>query len=57
MRLLKGSSTKFIVILKRGTCDESLENESNQISDSFYMNSRKRSNRWPKSIYGQRKAD
>jgi len=59
MRLLDGSSTKFIIMLKRGTCRGSLENKLIQILDSFYINSLKlkRSNRWPESIYGQRKTD
>ena len=58
--ILEGSSsTKSLLIAKRGTCHGSLEKKSIQVFDSFYINSLKlkRSNRWPESVYGQRKAD
>jgi len=61
MRLLKGSSTKLIVLLKRGTCRGSLDNKSIHVLDSSYasINSLKlmRSSRWSQSIFGQRKAE
>ena len=62
MRLLERSTSSTKSLLsswKRGTHRGTLDNESIQTLDSFYIDSikLKRSNRWQKSIYGPRKAD